>query len=87
MSDHDTILAGVILTLSSCMEIPIDEITPESDLVGDLGLDSLDVLELVMALEDDHTCEIPDDAIQDADITVRDLAAIVERYTTRIGAP
>ena len=37
------------------------EIKTESSFVDDLGADSLDTVELVMALEEDFECEIPDE--------------------------
>ena len=37
------------------------DIKPESTFVDDLGADSLDTVELVMALEEEFECEIPDD--------------------------
>ncbi len=38
-----------------------DEVTPEASFVDDLGADSLDTVELVMALEEEFNCEIPDE--------------------------
>ncbi len=38
-----------------------DEIKNESSFAGDLGADSLDTVELVMALEEEFECEIPDE--------------------------
>jgi len=38
-----------------------DEVTPEASFVDDLGADSLDTVELVMALEEEFDTEIPDD--------------------------
>lgn len=38
-----------------------DEIKNESSFVNDLGADSLDTVELVMALEEEFECEIPDE--------------------------
>ena len=38
-----------------------DQVTPEAKFVEDLGADSLDTVELVMALEDAFKVEIPDD--------------------------
>ena len=38
-----------------------DEVTPEASFVEDLGADSLDTVELVMALEDEFGTEIPDE--------------------------
>ncbi len=38
-----------------------DEVTSEASFVDDLGADSLDTVELVMALEEEFECEIPDE--------------------------
>jgi acyl carrier protein len=38
-----------------------EEVTRESSFVDDLGADSLDTVELVMALEEEFECEIPDE--------------------------
>ncbi|HZI05366.1 MAG TPA: acyl carrier protein [Archangium sp.] len=38
-----------------------DEITPESSFIEDLGADSLDIVELVMAMEEEFEVEIPDE--------------------------
>jgi acyl carrier protein len=38
-----------------------DEVTTEASFVDDLGADSLDTVELVMALEEEFECEIPDE--------------------------
>ena len=44
----------------------IDEskVTPEARFIDDLGADSLDTVELVMAFEEKFTIEIPDDAAE-----------------------
>ena len=38
-----------------------DEVSDSSSFVDDLGADSLDTVELVMALEEEFECEIPDE--------------------------
>ncbi len=38
-----------------------DQITPEASFIDDLGADSLDTVELVMALEEEFGVEIPDE--------------------------
>lgn len=38
-----------------------EEVTNEASFVDDLGADSLDTVELVMALEEEFKCEIPDE--------------------------
>ncbi len=44
-------------------QLGVDEanVKPESSFVNDLGADSLDTVELVMALEEEFGCEIPDE--------------------------
>ena len=37
-----------------------NQVTPDAKIVEDLGADSLDVVELVMALEEEFSCEVPD---------------------------
>lgn len=46
--------------------------------IADLGADSLDCIEFVMALEDDFGIEIPDDEAEKC-VTVMDAIALVER--------
>ena len=41
-----------------------DTVTPEANFVDDLGADSLDTVELVMALEEEFEIEIPDEAAE-----------------------
>ena len=55
-----------------------EEVTNEASFVDDLGADSLDTVELVMALEEEFETEIPDD--QAEKITTREGAA-VDRLT------
>lgn len=38
-----------------------DEVTPEASFIDDLGADSLDTVELIMALEEEFSVEIPDE--------------------------
>ncbi|MDA3945615.1 MAG: acyl carrier protein [Helicobacteraceae bacterium] len=54
-----------------------DEVKVESKFVEDLGADSLDVVELVMALEEKFDIEIPDDEAEKIQ-TVQDVLNYVE---------
>ncbi|MDX9813553.1 MAG: acyl carrier protein [Sulfurimonas sp.] len=54
-----------------------DEVKEESKFVEDLGADSLDVVELVMALEEKFDIEIPDDEAEKIR-TVKDVVAYIE---------
>lgn len=57
-----------------------ESVTPEASFVDDLGADSLDTVELVMALEEEFEAEIPDEdaekirTVQDAIDYIRDRA-------------
>ena len=57
----------------------IDEakVTEESSFIDDLGADSLDTVELVMAFEEEFKCEIPDD-IAEKIVTVKDAVNFIE---------
>ncbi|MBE6357285.1 MAG: acyl carrier protein [Lentisphaerae bacterium] len=54
-----------------------DQVTPEAKFVEDLGADSLDQVELVMALEEAFDAEIPDEEAESL-TTVGDAIAYIE---------
>ena len=54
------------------------EVKPESKFVDDLGADSLDVVELIMALEEKFEIEIPDEDAEKI-ATVGDVVAYIEK--------
>jgi acyl carrier protein len=54
-----------------------EEVTPDASFVDDLGADSLDVVELVMAFEEEFGVEIPDDAAEKIN-TVGDANKYIE---------
>ncbi|MBF0176133.1 MAG: acyl carrier protein [Magnetococcales bacterium] len=58
MSD---IAQRVIKTVIDQLGVDANMVTEESNFVDDLGADSLDTVELVMALEEEFGCEIPDE--------------------------
>ena len=55
------VLEKVVEIVCNQLEISKDDVTPDSSLVEDLGADSLDTVELVMAFEEEFGLEIPDD--------------------------
>ncbi len=59
------------------LDVAEDEVTMESVITEDLGADSLDVVDLVMALEDKFDIQIPDEAMANIK-TVGDIVNYVE---------
>ncbi|MCM8756755.1 MAG: acyl carrier protein [Candidatus Omnitrophica bacterium] len=57
-----------------------EEIKPESSFIDDLGADSLDTVELVMALEEEFGIEIPDEDAEKM-TTVGEAIKYIERKT------
>lgn len=63
------------------LKVSEDKVVPEASFVGDLGADSLDTVELVMALEDKFETEIHDEDAQKI-LTVQDA---IDYITSRVG--
>ena len=57
--------------------VDADKVKPEAAFIEDLGADSLDTVELVMAFEEEFGCEIPDDAAETI-VTVGDAVNFLE---------
>jgi len=55
------------------------EVTPEAKFIDDLGADSLDTVELVMALEEEFGIEIPDEDAEKI-ATVRDAINYIQEH-------
>jgi len=56
-----------------------NEVTPDASFIEDLGADSLDIVELVMALEEEYDIEITDEEAEKIR-TVRDVVAYIESH-------
>jgi acyl carrier protein len=56
-----SIEARVRSIIADQLGITEDEIKPESKFIEDLGADSLDIVELIMAMEEEFQTEIPDE--------------------------
>ena len=55
-----------------------DKVTETASFIDDLGADSLDTVELVMAFEEEFGCEIPDDAAENI-LTVKDAVDFLSK--------
>ena len=61
------------------LDCNLDEIKEDSKFIEDLGADSLDVIELVMALEEEFDIEIPDEDAESI-LTVADALKYIEDH-------
>jgi acyl carrier protein len=59
-----------------------DEVTPQSSFLEDLGADSLDIVELVMAVEEEFKIEIPDEDVENLH-TVQDLTNYIKAHAVQ----
>ena len=58
-----------------------EEVTPEASFIEDLGADSLDIVELVMAFEEEFGIEIPDEDAEKI-TTVQDAANYIQKVAS-----
>ena len=58
--------------------VEAEKVTEEASFIDDLGADSLDIVELVMAFEEEFGVEIPDDAAEKIS-TVKDAIDYIEK--------
>lgn len=78
MADKDAVFDRVKQLILDQLDVDGDEITPDARFIDDLGADSLDIVELIMAIEEEFELEIPD---EDAEriATVGDAVAYIKK--------
>lgn len=64
-------------TLAEQFEIDPAKITRETDVMDDLGADSLDLVELIMTLEDEYSITVTDESVYEHK-TVGEIAEFIE---------
>ena len=65
--------------LGDQLDVDEDAVTMEASIQNDLGADSLDIVDLVMSLEEEFDCEIPDEEIENIK-TVGDIVKYIEDH-------
>ncbi|MBD1805075.1 MAG: acyl carrier protein [Symplocastrum torsivum CPER-KK1] len=65
------------------LEVDPNDVTPEANFANDLNADSLDTVELVMALEEEFDIEIPDEAAEQ----IATVQAAVDYISNKAEAP
>ena len=63
--------------LAEQLGISVNDITPETNIIDDLGADSLDVMELLTALEEEYDLLITDERVREL-YTVKEVADFIE---------
>jgi acyl carrier protein len=79
MSDG-TIEAKVKDIIVEQLGVNADQVKPEAKMIEDLGADSLDAVELVMAIEEEFGIEVPDEEAEKL-ISVGDITSYVEKVS------
>ena len=74
MSEIETEVKQIVV---EHLGIDASKVTPEAKFIDDLGADSLDTVELVMAFEEKFGIEIPDDAAETI-LTVKDAIDFIQ---------
>ncbi|MBC7195870.1 MAG: acyl carrier protein [Deferribacterales bacterium] len=63
------------------MSIDVEEVKPEASFIDDLGADSLDTVELIMAFEEEFDLEIPDEEAE----KIKTVADAIEHIKKHVG--
>jgi acyl carrier protein len=78
-SDGKAVVEKVKQIIGEQLGVDESEVTPSASFVDDLGADSLDQVELVMALEEAFSVEIPDEDAEKIR-TVKDAIEYIEKH-------
>lgn len=78
MADADKTFEKVRDIVVEQLGVEADEVSIESTFIDDLGADSLDIVELIMAFEEEFNIEIPDEAAEKIK-TVQDVVTYIEQ--------
>ncbi len=77
----EDILAKVKKIVAEQLGVDEEKVTPEASFIEDLGADSLDVVDLVMAFEEAFGIEIPDEDVQN----IRTVGDVVNYLKSKLG--
>lgn len=72
----------VISILKSVIDIDENKVSPDSKLIADLGLNSFDIINIIVAFEDEFDIEVPEKDIRKL-VTLKDAADYLEKKVNR----
>jgi len=75
----DTVEDRIKKIICEQLDVPEEDVVPEASFVDDLGADSLDQVELIMAMEEEFDVSIPDEDAENIG-TVQDVINYVHKY-------
>ena len=78
MADADKTFEKVRDIVVEQLGVEPDEVSIESTFIDDLGADSLDIVELIMAFEEEFNIEIPDEAAEKIK-SVQDVVTYIDQ--------
>jgi len=78
--ERDEIMDKVRVVIVDQLNVEEDDINEEASFIDDLGADSLDIVELVMALEEEFGISIPDEEAENIK-TVGDAVTYIETHS------
>ncbi len=81
--ERDELLKKLKEIVADKLSINEDQITEDASFIDDLGADSLDTVELVMALEDEFDLDIPDEDAEKLTTVGKALDYILERLAKK----
>jgi acyl carrier protein len=83
MSQDNALADRVINVLTRRLGIPPEAVTPPAELAEDLGVDSVDGVELALALEQEFNITLPEAALVD----VKTVQDVIDQVRERVEAP
>lgn len=78
MAEMDKLMARVREMVADVMDMDVADVNPQSRLVEDLGIDSLDAVALVLSAEEEFGIDV-DEAALEHFATVKDIAAYIAK--------
>lgn len=82
--DRAELLKKIKVIISDKLSISEDQVTEEASFIDDLGADSLDTVELVMALEDEFDLDIPDEEAEKLTTVGKAMDFVLEHVSKKM---